>query len=257
MNALEPVQHPAVPLSRGRRSHGRRVATRSRFGQAPARQLLAFGQRGQKPPLLILRRKARDVRGAQTVVRRHRQGDARIDARQLLDADAIVDGRHAGAAILRRELNPHQSQRGHLREQRRRKSLRLVPLPDERLDFALGKLAHAATQERSDRRSGGNPSPELYGRTGRHPRPGRRRYSLFAVRHSRRANREEPIASLGEIPVGVRRVVVDQPALHQLRIAFATACDGARRTGPARAAVAAGDRRARPESSDAPDGSWS
>ena len=88
-----------------------------------------------------------DVRRAEAVVRRDRQRHAGIDARQLLDADAVVDGRHAGAAVLLGKLDAQQAERGQLRHQLDRKMLRLVPLADVRTHFGFGELAHAAAQQ--------------------------------------------------------------------------------------------------------------
>ena len=53
-----------------------------------------FAARERRQVLLLLRFGAEqeDVRGTQPVVRRDRQRHAGIDARQLLDADAVVDG---------------------------------------------------------------------------------------------------------------------------------------------------------------------
>ena len=72
---------------------------------------------------------------------------AGIDARQLFDADAVVDGRHAGAAVLLGQLDAQQAERGELRDQLGRKVLRLVPLADVRPDFGFGELANAAAQQ--------------------------------------------------------------------------------------------------------------
>ena len=72
---------------------------------------------------------------------------AGIDARELLDADAVVERRHAGAAVLLRELDAEQPERRELRHQLDRKMLRLVPLADVRADFGLGELADGAAQQ--------------------------------------------------------------------------------------------------------------
>ena len=89
----------------------------------------------------------RDVGRAQAVVGRHGQGDGGIDPGQFLDADAVIDGRHAGAAVLLRKLNAHQSQGGELRHQFSGKVLRLIPLADVRPDLGLGELADALAQQ--------------------------------------------------------------------------------------------------------------
>ena len=99
--------------------------------------------------LLLLRLGAEhgDVRRAEAVVRRDRQRDRRIDARELLDADAVVDRRHPRAAVLLRELDAHQPERGQLRQQLDGKVLRLVPLHDVRPDLGFGELADGAPQQ--------------------------------------------------------------------------------------------------------------
>ena len=74
---------------------------------------------GEIPLLLLLGAEHGDVRGAQPVVRGDRQRDRRIDARELLDADAVVDGRHAGAAVFLGKLDAHETERGELRDSRR------------------------------------------------------------------------------------------------------------------------------------------
>ena len=80
-------------------------------------------------------------------MRRHRQRNAGVDARELLDADAVVDRRHAGAAVLLRELDAQQAERGQLRHQLDRKVLLLIPLAHVRPHFCLRELAHAAAEQ--------------------------------------------------------------------------------------------------------------
>ena len=72
---------------------------------------------------------------------------AGTDARELLDADAVVDRRHRRAAVLFGELDAHQAERGELRQQLRRKLLRLVPLHDVGTHLRFGELAHRAAQQ--------------------------------------------------------------------------------------------------------------
>ena len=68
-----------------------------------------------------------DVGRAQAVVRGHRQRDGGIDARQLLDADAVVDGRHPRAAVLLGKLDAHQPERRRARGSARPENAALVP----------------------------------------------------------------------------------------------------------------------------------
>jgi hypothetical protein len=80
-------------------------------------------------------------------VGRHRQRDAGIDPRDLLDADAVVDRRHRRAAVLFGELDAHQAERAELRHQLPRKVLVLIPLADVRTDFGFRELADRAAQQ--------------------------------------------------------------------------------------------------------------
>ena len=89
---LRSVQDPAGVRPHGAGPHAGRIASGGRFGQAPRADLLAAGQRHEKCPFLLLGAEHQDVRGAQTVVRRDRERQPRIHARQLFDANAVIDG---------------------------------------------------------------------------------------------------------------------------------------------------------------------
>src|SRR5207244_9116366 len=91
------------------------VAARRRFGEPPRADLLAARERRQEPLLLIGGAEQENVRRAQAVVRGNRQRHARVDARELLDAQAVVDRRHRRATILFRELNAQAAERRQLR----------------------------------------------------------------------------------------------------------------------------------------------
>ena len=145
---LRSVQHPAVAGARGRGPHAGGVAARRRLGQPPGADLLAPRERrrGTSASARSLPN-SEDVRGAQAVVRRDRQRNGGIDARQLLDADAVVDRRHARAAVLLGKLNAEQPECGQLRHQLGGEMLLLVPLAHVRPDFGFGELAHAAAQQ--------------------------------------------------------------------------------------------------------------
>ena len=100
MKLFDAVQHPAVAVAHRRRAHRRGVAARAGLGQPPGRQGPA-----RRP---AARRSAASAPSepniamwadAQAVVRRHRQRHRRIDPGQLLEGDAVVHRRHAGAAV--------------------------------------------------------------------------------------------------------------------------------------------------------------
>ena len=96
MNVFDAVEHPARRRrATRRRAHAGGVAARRRPRSAPTRRA------SRRAPAATRYRcfcasvpNIADVRRAQAVVRGHRQRDRRIDARQLLDADAVVDRRH-------------------------------------------------------------------------------------------------------------------------------------------------------------------
>ena len=147
MNCLLPVRTQSSPSRRAvvRIAPASLPALASVSAQAPMISPL----RERHEVLLLLRLAAEhgQVRDAQAVVRGDRQRDRRIDARQLFDADAVVERRHPGAAVRLGHLDAHQPERGQLRQQVRRKRLRLVPLHDVRTDLGLGELADRAAQE--------------------------------------------------------------------------------------------------------------
>ena len=89
---LGAVEHP-VRRRRGRPSCAcRRRRCRRWARSAPMRPASRRGQRRQPARLLRVGAEHEDVRGAQAVVRGHRQRDRRIDARELFEAEAVVDG---------------------------------------------------------------------------------------------------------------------------------------------------------------------
>ena len=85
--------------------------------------------------------------GAEPVVGCDRQRDRRIDAGQFLDADAVVDGGHARAAVLFRKLDAHQSERREPRDQIGGKLLCLIPFAHVRAHLGFGELADTATEQ--------------------------------------------------------------------------------------------------------------
>ena len=106
---LRSVQHPAV-ARRARPLVRRPPASLPEFASVSA-QAPSFSPRASGTRYVCFcasRSEHRDVGGAQAVVRGNRQRDGRVDARQLFDADAVVDGRHAGAAVLLRPLDAQQ-----------------------------------------------------------------------------------------------------------------------------------------------------
>ena len=80
-------------------------------------------------------------------MRGDRQRDGRTDPRQLFDADAVVDRRQRRAAVLFGELHAGQTERRELRQEVRRKLLRLVPLHDVGTDLGFRELADRPPQQ--------------------------------------------------------------------------------------------------------------
>ena len=80
-------------------------------------------------------------------MRRDRERHGRADARQLLDADAVVDRRQRGAAVLFGELHAGETERRELRQEIGRELLRLVPLHDVRTDLGFREFADRPAQQ--------------------------------------------------------------------------------------------------------------
>ncbi len=145
--ALGAVQHPVIAVAHRGGAHGGGVAARSGFGQTPGGQRAPGGQRHDVALLLRLGPEHVDVRGAQAVVRGHRQRHRRVDPGQLFERDAVVHRRHAGAAVGVGNLNAHQREVGQRRQQFRREVLGVIPVAQVRPDLALGELADAAREQ--------------------------------------------------------------------------------------------------------------
>ena len=88
---LRAVQDPPVAVAHRRGPHARGIAARGGLGQRPRANALAPGERHQEAPLLRLGAEHEDVRRTEAVVRGDRERHRRIDARELLDADAVVE----------------------------------------------------------------------------------------------------------------------------------------------------------------------
>ena len=144
---LRTVDAPALAGPRRGGPHAGGIAPRGRLGQPPGANLLAARQRRQILLLLLLAAEGEDVRGAEPVVRGYGKRDAGIHARQLLDADTVIDGRHGRAAVGLGKLDAQQPERGQLRHQLDWKVLLLIPLTDVRADFGFRELTHRAAQQ--------------------------------------------------------------------------------------------------------------
>ena len=72
--------------------------------------------------------------------------DRRIDAREFLDAEAVVDGRHAGPAVLLWKLDAEQPEVGELRKELRWEALGLVPGHDVRPDVCVREFSQTPPQ---------------------------------------------------------------------------------------------------------------
>ena len=147
MNIFDPFNTQHVAVLDRRRAHRRRIAARARFGESPRRKLRALRERDQVFLLLCVVREHRDVRRAETVVRGNRQGHARIDAGELFDADAVIDGAHAGAAVLVGKLDAHQAELGELGHQLFGEMLSLVPLHHVGTNFSFREFPNALAKE--------------------------------------------------------------------------------------------------------------
>ncbi len=144
---LGAVDHPLAAGPVRRRPHRGRVAARARLGQRPRPERLAAGKWNHVLPALLVAAEHGQVGHREPVVRRHGERDRRVHARQFFDAHAVVERRHARAAVLLGHLDARQANRRQSRHQLRRKPLRLVPIHDERPDFRLRELTHGPAQQ--------------------------------------------------------------------------------------------------------------
>ena len=137
MNVFAPLMHPAVALTRGRRPHAGGIAAGAGFGEPPGAPHLTADEPREELLLLLVGTEQRDVGGAQAVVRGDRERDRRTDARQFLDADAVVDRRQRGAAVVLGKLHAGKTERRQLGQEVVRELLRLVPLHDVRAESRI------------------------------------------------------------------------------------------------------------------------
>ncbi len=80
-------------------------------------------------------------------MRRDRERHRGTDPRQFFDADAVVDRRERGAAVVFGKLDAGQPQRGEFRQEIVRELLRLVPLHDVGTDLGFRELADRPAQQ--------------------------------------------------------------------------------------------------------------
>jgi hypothetical protein len=124
-----------------------RVGAGVRLREAECGELPAGGELGEPLLLLPLVAVQEDRHRPERRVRRNRDRDRGVDARQLLDRDRVRHGVGAGAAILLRDRDAHQPELGELRHEVVRKAPFAVELLGDRRDASLGELAHGAAQQ--------------------------------------------------------------------------------------------------------------
>ena len=106
----------AVALAR-RRAGRAGIRPRVGLGEPERREALAARERRDPLPLLLLGAEEEDRHRPERGVRRERDRDRRIDARELLDRDRVRQRVAACASELLGERDPHQAEVGHLRDE--------------------------------------------------------------------------------------------------------------------------------------------
>ena len=81
------------------------------------------------------------------MVRRDRDRDGRVDARELLDRDRVRERVRAGAAVLLGDRHSHQPQLRELRDDLVREALLAVELVGDGRDLVRGERAHRVANE--------------------------------------------------------------------------------------------------------------
>ena len=132
---------PAVSVRDGRRPQRAGVGARSRLGEREGADLLAARERRHEPLALLLGAEREDRQRAGARVHRHRDADAGVGARELLEHEDVGEEVGARAAELRGHADAQQPQLGELRVELRREAVLAVPGGGVRLDLGLRELS--------------------------------------------------------------------------------------------------------------------
>ena len=145
LRAVDDPRRPPLRTARVRAAPASEPEPGSVSPQPPS--TLPLARRGQVLLLLRLVAGQEDVPRAQRVVRRHRQPDRGVGARDLLERDHVVVELHPGAAVLLGDLHAEQAHLAQRRDDLVREALLLVPAARVRDDEALAHLAHGGLQD--------------------------------------------------------------------------------------------------------------
>ena len=107
----------------------------------------AGGEVGQPARLLLVRAEEVDRHRPQRGVRRDRDRDRRVDARQLLDRERVADRVTARAAVLLGEGDPHEPQLRHLADELDGETALAVELLGDRRDALAGERADGVADQ--------------------------------------------------------------------------------------------------------------
>jgi len=103
------VEDPVAIDERSGRQNIGRVAARRGLSQCPRSNLIAAGERWQKALALLIGAESVEMGHTETVMRGDGKRDCRAHASQLLDTEAVVEGRHGRTPVLLGHLNAHQT----------------------------------------------------------------------------------------------------------------------------------------------------
>ena len=109
---------------------------------ANAASLLPGGEIGEPRALLLVGAEEEDRHRPERRVRRDRDRDGRVDARQLLDRDRVGERVAAAAAVFLGDRDAHEPELGQLRDEVVGEAVLAVELLGDRRDPLLGELAH-------------------------------------------------------------------------------------------------------------------
>ena len=128
-------------VRRGARPQRARIRSGFGLGEREGAEHLPAGQRRHEARALLVGAEVEDRKRDGARVHGHRDADARVGARELLEHEDVGEEVRARSAVLLRDADAHQAELGELPEELLREAVLAVPLGRVRLDLGVRELA--------------------------------------------------------------------------------------------------------------------